>query len=124
MSVGAHLLAAMPMPTGLDAARDDPLAAGLVVAAILTLAAGAGFALRRWSGRLRTLRSQLLVITCAAIATAAVAAWLLADLMVLDEDQLGPVLVVLGMTAAIAIVVVSIASRSLGRGSLRTVQPR
>jgi len=107
----------MPMPTGLDAAREDPLAAGLAVGAILALAAGSGFALRRWSGRLRTLRAQLLVVTSAAIGTAAVAAWLLADLMILDENQLQPVLVVLGLTAAIAVVVVSIASRSLGRAA-------
>ena len=120
MTALAALLAdmpSMPMPTGLDAAREDPLAAGLAVGAILALAAGSGFALRRWSGRLRTLRAQLLVVTSAAIGTAAVAAWLLADLMILDEDQLQPVLVVLGLTAAIAVVVVSIASRSLGRAA-------
>jgi signal transduction histidine kinase len=115
---GAVVLAAMPtMASGLDAVRGDPVAAALAGAAILLLAAGAGFALRRWSGRLRTLRSQLLVIAVAAIAAAAVAAWLLADLMILSEEQLGPVLIVLAMTAGIAAVVAAIASTSLGRAA-------
>jgi signal transduction histidine kinase len=115
---GAPVLADMPsMASGLDAVRSDPVAAGLAGAAILLLAVGAGFALRRWSGRLRTLRSQLLVIAIAAIAVAAGAAWLLADLMILSEEQLGPVLIVLAMTAGIAAVVAAIASTSLGRAA-------
>lgn len=66
---------------------------------------------------MRTLRAQLLLITNAAIGAAALAAWLLADLMILSEDQIGPALVVLAMTAVIASVLVTIASTSLGRAA-------
>lgn len=103
------------MASGLDAVADDPVTAALAALAIAGLAVLVGLGLRRWTARMRTLRAQLLVITSSGILIAAGASWLLADLMILDEDQLRPTLVVLAVTALIAGTLISIASASLGR---------
>lgn len=81
---------AAAMPTGFDAIANDPWAALLAALAIAALVGVVGFALRRWTARMRTLRGQLLVITSSGILVAALASWLLADLMILQEDQLRP----------------------------------
>jgi len=117
MSALGSTLVVAAMSTGLDAIRDDPLAALLAGVAILASAVALGVVLRRWTTHLRTLRAQLLVVTTSGVLVAAVAAWLLADLMILDADQLGPALVVLGLTAVIAGVVVAVASTTLGRAA-------
>jgi two-component system sensor histidine kinase BaeS len=88
--------------------------AGLAIAGV-TLAVGVG--LRRWTAGFRTLRRQLFVITTTGVVVAALAAWLLARLMILREDQLGPVLGVLALAAAIAGVLVAVASSPVGRAA-------
>jgi two-component system sensor histidine kinase BaeS len=88
-----------------------------VVAGVVLLVVALGSLLRRFTGRLRTLRSQLVAITTSGISVAAVAAWLLADAMVLDEDQLGPMLLVLALTAVIAGALAAMASTALGRAA-------
>lgn len=112
MSGPSLLLGAMP--SGLDAIAHDPVAAALGALAVAALVGAVGLLLRRSTARMRTLRGQLLLITTSGIAVAAITAWLLADLMILDEDQLGPMLVVLAVTAVVAAVLIAIASGRLG----------
>lgn len=102
------------MPSGLDAVAHDPGAAVAATLAIAALVLVVGFVLRRGTARMRTLRSQLLLITFCGIAVAAITSWVLADLMILDEDQLRPMLAVLGVTAVVAAVLIAIASGRLG----------
>lgn len=102
------------MTSGLDALTGDPFRAALAATGILVLAVAVGLALRRWTSRLRTLRVQLLVISSSGILIAAVASWLLADLMILEDDQLRPTLVLLGVTALIAGLLITVATESLG----------
>lgn len=95
------------------------------VAAILLLAGAtiaAGFGLRWLSIRARSLFHQVLAITLASFAIGAAGAVVLARLMVLDEDELGTVLGVLGTTAVLATLLVVVASKPLGRdiGRLET----
>jgi len=102
------------MPTGFDAIANDPWAALVGALAIAALVGIVGIALRRWTARMRTLRGQLLVITSSGILVAALTSWLLADLMILQEDQLRPTLVVLAVTAVVAAALITIASGRLG----------
>ena len=74
----------------------------LAALAIVAVTLAVGLGLRRWTAAFPTLRRQLLVITTTGVVVAALAAWLLARLMILDEDQLGPVLAVLALAAVIA----------------------
>lgn len=102
------------MSTGFDAIADDPGAAAVGALAIAALVVAVGFGLRRWTARMHTLRAQLLVITMSGILVAAITSWLLADLMILQEDQLRPTLVVLAITAVVAAALIALASASLG----------
>jgi signal transduction histidine kinase len=87
----------------------------LAALAIVAVTLAVGLGLRRWTAAFPTLRRQLLVITTTGVVVAALAAWLLARLMILDEDQLGPVLAVLALAAVIAGVLVAVATSALGR---------
>ena len=82
----------------------------LAALAIVAVTLAVGLGLRRWTAAFPTLRRQLLVITTTGVVVAALAAWLLARLMILDEDQLGPVLAVLALAAVIAGVLVAVAT--------------
>ena len=95
------------MPSGIDALRAKPLEAALVTAAVLAGTFALGFALRRATRRLRTLRAQLLLITLSGIVLGAMVAWVLATLMVFNESELAPAIAVLALTAAIAGVLVA-----------------
>lgn len=75
----------------------------------------AGFGLRWVSTRSRSLVHQVLAVTLASLAIGAAGAVVLARLMVLDENELGTVLGVLGTTAVLATLLVILASKPLGR---------
>ena len=107
------------MASGLDAFGEQPIQSLAAVAAIVALAVVAGLVVRRLTARMRTLRSQLLLIAATGLVVGAVAAWLLAALMVLETDQLAPTLAVLGLTAAVGTVIVLLASRTLGADARR-----
>jgi two-component system sensor histidine kinase BaeS len=86
----------------------------LVAAAIAVTSLAVGAGLRRWTATFRTLRTQLLVITTTGVVVAAAAAWVLARLMLLPEDQLGPMLGVLALAAVIAGTLVTVATAPMG----------
>lgn len=65
--------------------------------------------------RIRTLRTQVLVITLTALVLGALAAYVLAWLMLLDPSQLGPVLSVLAVAAVSATGLALLTSAPLGR---------
>ena len=117
MIASTAILAAMP--SGIDALRAEPLEAALATVAILAGTFALGFGLRRATRDLHTLRAQLLLITLSGIVVGALVAWVLATLMVFDESQLAPAIGVLALTAAIAGVLVVIASTSLGGAAHR-----
>lgn len=107
------------MGTGLEALRSHPVEAVLGAAGVLAVTVGIGLVLRRASSRLRTLRSQLLVIALAGTLMGAVVAWLLATAMILDGSQLAPTLAVLVVTSILAAVIVALASVPLGGAAHR-----
>lgn len=89
----------------------------LAALAIVGVTVAVAVLLRRWTAGFRTLRGQLLVTTTTGVVVAALAAWLLARLMLIPEDQLGPVLGVLALAAAIAGVLVAVATSPVGRAA-------
>lgn len=103
----------------LDGLAMKPTVALVTLGAVLALAVGLGLALRHASTRMRTLRSQLLVVLLAGLLVGAVLAWLAADQMLLDAQLLGPVLLVLVVTALVAVIIVVIASSSLSAAASR-----
>lgn len=96
-----------------------PGAALLTLAVVVLLAVVLGWGLRHLAGRLRTLRSQLLVITLAGLVVGALCAWIAATNMLLDGALLAPVLVVLVVTALVAAIIVTLASGSLSSAAAR-----
>jgi len=102
------------MATGLDAIAAHPVETIVGALAVLLSTAGIGFALRRATVRLWSLRAQLLAISLAGTVVGALVAWLLATAMILDEAQLIPTLAVLVVTFVLATVIVTIASAPLG----------
>lgn len=109
------------MPTGLDALRSQPIEVLGAAAAVVAVTVVVGLALRRTTTRLRTLRAQLLMISCAGTVMGAVVAWLLATLMILEESQLAPTIAVLAVTSLLAAMIVGVASTSLGAAAHRLV---
>jgi signal transduction histidine kinase len=102
MSVGLDALAAHPWKT-----VGALIAIGLLICVL-------GVLIRRLTGRMSTMRAQLLVITSAGVTVGAVSAWFLAALMVVEEDQLGPIFAVLVLTAIAGSALVIVASGGLG----------
>ncbi|MFM7535557.1 MAG: sensor histidine kinase [Acidimicrobiales bacterium] len=102
------------MATGIDAIAAHPVETIVGALAVLLSTAGIGFALRRATVRLWSVRAQLLAISLAGTVVGALVAWLLATAMILDEAQLVPTLAVLVVTFVLAMVIVTIASTSLG----------
>ena len=80
--------------------------AALAGAAVLALTIAGAIAVRWVNGRLRSLRTQLLVIAGSGVVLGALTAWMLAALMLLDQAQLRPTLAVLGLTAVTGSLVV------------------
>lgn len=107
------------MTSGLDAASAHPWVTAGAALGVFGLTVLLGTVLRRLTGRLTTMRAQLLVITAAGVLVGALAAWLLAALMIVDEDQLGPILVVLVVTALVGSTIVVVASSGLGSAARR-----
>lgn len=105
--------------TWLSGMAMQPGTAVLTLAGAVLLAVLLGLALRRVSGRMRTLRAQLLLITLAGVVVGALCAWQATRLMLLDARLLGPVLVVLVITAIVAAVIVLIASGPLSGAAAR-----
>ena len=101
-------------PTGLDAIRENPARAALATVGMVIGTAIVGFALRKATRHLTSLRAQLLILTFAGIAVGAAAAVVLARLMIFDEKQLTTVIAVLALTGAFAMVLVFVASITLG----------
>ncbi|MEZ5322818.1 MAG: hypothetical protein R2698_12235 [Microthrixaceae bacterium] len=93
--------------TALGAHRWEVLAA---IGGLVALTIGLGLGLRHLTGRMATMRAQLLVITIAGVVVGAVAAWVLAALMILEEDQVGAILLVLLVTAVVGSAIVFVAS--------------
>ncbi len=98
-----------------DAIADQPVEAVLALSGLAAGTVAVGFALQFFTRRTRSLRRQVLAVTLAALAIGAVTAALLARLMVLDSHELARVAGVLGLTAALATVLVVLASVPLGR---------
>jgi signal transduction histidine kinase len=96
-------LAAQPLKTA-------AALAGLAVATVVVSAV-----LRRTNRRVRSLRGQVLTITMVSLALGAGAAFVLSWLMVLDPADVGTVVGVLALTAALAAGLVVLASAPLGR---------
>lgn len=97
----------------------QPGVAALTLVGAVLLAVVLGLVLRRVSQRMRTLRSQLLLITLAGVVVGALCAWQATRLMLLDARLLGPVLLVLVITALVAAVIVVIASGPLSGAAAR-----
>jgi two-component system sensor histidine kinase BaeS len=102
------------MASGLDAAMAHPTQALGAAVGVVVLTWIWAFTLRRVAARLATLRAQLLVITASGIALGAFVAWILAALMIVEEDALGAILVVLTVTAVVGSTIVVAASTELG----------
>jgi two-component system sensor histidine kinase BaeS len=103
------------MGSWFSALTDAPVASigAFAVLVAATVAAGLGL---RWLGtRTRSLFHQVLAVTLASLAIGAAGAVALARLMVLDGNELGTVLGVLGTTAVFATLLVVVASKPLGR---------
>jgi len=92
---------------------DQPVEALAVAAGLVAAATLGGFALRPLTRRTRSLHHLVLVIALASLLVGALVAVVLARLMVLDGDEARMVLVVLGVTAVFAAVLVVIASGPL-----------
>lgn len=97
----------------------QPGVAALTLAGAVLLAIVLGLVLRQVSARMRTLRGQLLLITLAGVIVGALCAWQATTHMLLDAQLLGPVLVVLVITALVAAIIVLIASGSLSTAAAR-----
>lgn len=101
----------------IGAAMTGATVAGAV--GVLAVTVGIGFALRRLTVRLWSLRAQLLAISLSGTVVGALVAWLGARAMILDEAQLGPTLAVLVVMSLLAAIIVAIASQSLGSAAHR-----
>jgi signal transduction histidine kinase len=77
-------------------------------------ALSAGLLLRRWLGRIRRLRWQVLAVTLASLAAGTVVASVLANRMVLDAHELRTVIAVLAATGCFAAILVVTATSTLG----------
>lgn len=97
-----------------DALRDQPAKAALSIAALTVCSVSAGFALRSLTRRTRSLRHLVLAILVAALAVGAVAAYLLAQLMILDDSDARTIVGMLVVTAVFASLLAFIATGHLG----------
>lgn len=107
------------MKSGLDTVWARPWVTAGAALGVMALTVLLGTVLRRLTGRLATMRAQLLAITIAGVIVGAIVAWLLAALMIVAEDQLGPILVVLVVTALVGSTIVVVASSGLGSAARR-----
>jgi two-component system sensor histidine kinase BaeS len=98
-----------------SALADKPVASVLAFAGLTAATVGAGFALRRLTRRMPSLRNQVLAVTLASLLLGAAAAVVLARLMVLEPGELSAVVGALAVTAAFATLLVLTASSPLGR---------
>lgn len=87
----------------------------IAAAAMVAVAVGGGYALRRSSRLMRSLRQLVIATTIASLAVGAVTALVLVRVMVLDGGEARAVLVVLLLAAAFAAGLAAIASAPLGR---------
>ena len=85
-----------------DAVRDQPVKAVLSITALGICSVTAGFALRALTRRTRSLRHLVVAILLAALAVGAVAAYLLAQLMIVDGRDARTIVGVLVVTAVFA----------------------
>jgi signal transduction histidine kinase len=102
-----------------EAVRTDPVAAvvaGTVLVGVTVILALLLRALLRHS---RSLRHQVLAVLLGGLAVGGVAAVAAAELMVLDEGELGTVLGILALTALFSVALVMVASAPLGRDARR-----
>ncbi len=102
-----------------DALRDQPAKAALSVAALAVCSVTAGFVLRALTRRTRSLRHLVLAILVASLAVGAVAAYLLAELMILDGSDARTIVGLLVVTAVFACVLAVIATGPLGSDAAR-----
>ena len=102
-----------------DAVRDQPAKATVSLVALAACSVAAGFALRALTRRTRSLRHLVLAILLASLAVGAVAAYLLAQLMILDDGDARTILGLLMVTAVFASVLALIATGPLGTDAAR-----
>jgi signal transduction histidine kinase len=102
-----------------DAVADHPARAVVAFALLALGTVGVGVALRAAGRRMGSLRAHVLLIALASLALGALIAALLAWVMVLEGRELGQVAVVLGLTTAVAAVLVVLASQPLGADARR-----
>jgi signal transduction histidine kinase len=104
------------------AIADQPVEAFVSFAVLAAASVVGGIVLQRVTRRTRSLRHLVLAITIASLLIGAVAAWLLARLMVLEDREARLVLGVLAVTAIFATVLAVVASASLGRDAEQVEQ--
>lgn len=102
-----------------EAVADHPTRAVVAFALLVLGTVAVGLALRAAGRRMGSLRAHVLLITLASLALGALIAALLAWVMVLEGRELGQVAVVLGLTTAVAAVLVVLASQPLGADARR-----
>jgi signal transduction histidine kinase len=98
-----------------DAIADQPIQAAWLAALMIAVTIVCGLALRRVARHTRSLHHLVLAITLASLLVGAVAALVLAQLMVLDTDETQKALVVLAITAVLAIMLAVVAAGPLAR---------
>lgn len=102
-----------------DAVTERPVAAALVVSALVLGTLIAGLGLRVIARRTRSLRRHVLAVTLSALGIGALAAALFAELMIIDSRDLERIAGLLCVTAVFATLLVLVASVPLGRDAER-----
>ena len=102
-----------------DAVRDQPGKAALSIGALAVCSVSAGFALRALTRRTRSLHHLVLAILLASLAVGGVAAFLLAQLMILDDSDARTIVGLLVVTAVFASVLAFIATGPIGTDAAR-----
>ncbi|HEX9260839.1 MAG TPA: HAMP domain-containing sensor histidine kinase [Acidimicrobiales bacterium] len=102
-----------------DAVRLDPLAAAMAGIVLIAVTIALALLLRALLRHSRSLRHQVLAVLLSALTVGGVAAVAAAELMVLDEGELGTVLGILVLTALFSVALVTVASAPLGRDARR-----
>jgi len=109
---------------GLDAVRAHPWVTAGAALGVMVLTVALGLVLRRVTRRLSTLRTQLLVITTSGVVVGGLVAWLLAALMIVEADEVGPIIFVLVVTALVGSLIVEVATSGLGSSARRLAATR
>jgi signal transduction histidine kinase len=102
--------------------REHPAETALGVASMAALSVAAALVLRRRAARSRSLRAQFIVLTLASLVIGAIGAFVLARLMVLDDDTARAAVGVLAVTAVFAVALVVFSTAPLAHDLTRIEQ--